>query len=47
MIIICVRRKTEISTEFLPETDLLKMQSEKGIEVFGKEELNKMLEDFE
>ena len=42
-----IYEKTEISTEFLPETDLLKMQSEKGIEVFGKEELNKMLEDFE
>lgn len=39
--------KTEISTEFLPETDLLQMQSEDGIQVFGKEELNKVLEDFE
>ena len=39
--------KTEISTEFLPETDLLQMQSEEGIQVYGKEELNKVLEDFE
>ena len=39
--------KTEISTEFLPETDLLQMQSEDGIKVFSKEELNKVLEDFE
>jgi len=42
-----IYEKTEITTEFLPETDLLKMQTEKGIEVFGKEELNKILEDFE
>lgn len=39
--------KTEISTEFLPETDLIKMQSKEGIQVFGREELNKVLEDFE
>ena len=39
--------KAEISTEFLPETDLLQMQSEEGIQVYGKEELNKVLEDFE
>lgn len=38
---------TDISTEFLPETDLLKMQSDQGIQVNGKEELNKVLEDFE
>ena len=42
-----VYEKTEITTEFLPETDLLKIKSEKGIEVNGKEELNKILEDFE
>ena len=42
-----IYEKTEISTEFLPETDLLKIKSEKGIEVFGIEELNKVLEDFE
>ena len=39
--------KTEISTEFLPESDLIQMQSEGGIQVYGKEELNKVLEDFE
>ena len=39
--------KTEISTEFLTETDLLQMKSEEGIQVYGKEELNKVLEDFE
>ena len=39
--------KTEISTEFLPETDLIKIRSEEGIKVYGKEELNKVLEDFE
>ena len=42
-----IYEKTEISTEFLPETDLLKIKSDKGIEVFGCEELNKVLEDFE
>ena len=42
-----IYEETEISTEFLPETDLLQMQSEEGIEVYGKEELNKVLEDFE
>jgi len=42
-----IYEKTEISTEFLPETDLLQMKSEEGIQVYGKEELNKMLEDFE
>ena len=39
--------KTEISTEFLPETDLIQMRSEEGIQVYWKEELNKVLEDFE
>ena len=42
-----IYEKTEISTEFLPETDLLQIQSEEGIQVYGKEELNKVLEDFE
>lgn len=42
-----IYEKTEISTEFLPETDLVQMQSEDGIQVYGKEELNKVLEDFE
>ena len=38
---------TEISTEFLPEPDLIQMQSEDGIQLYGMEELNKVLEDFE
>ena len=42
-----IYEKTQISTEFLPETDLLQMKSEQGIQVYGKEELNKVLEDFE
>lgn len=42
-----IYEKTEISTEYLTETDLMQIQSSKGIEVFGKEELNKVLEDFE
>lgn len=42
-----IYEKTNINTEFLPETDLLQMQSEQGIQVYGKEELNKVLEDFE
>ena len=42
-----IYEKTEISTEYLPETDLLQIQSKNGIEVFGIEELNKVLEDFE
>lgn len=39
--------KTDIITEYLPPIDLMQIQSEKGIQVFGKEELNKVLEDFE
>ena len=42
-----IYEKTEISTEFLPETDLIQMKSGEGIQVHGKEELNKVLEDFE
>lgn len=42
-----IYEETEISTEFLPETDLIRMQSEEGIQVYGKEELKKVLEDFE
>lgn len=42
-----IYEKTEISTEFLPETDLIQIRSEEGIKVYGKEELNKVLEDFE
>lgn len=37
--------KTEIGTEYLTETDLINMQD--GLEIYGKEELNKILEDFE
>jgi uncharacterized protein YpmB len=37
--------KTEISTEYLPETDKIRFQD--GLDAFGKEELNKLLEDFE
>lgn len=36
---------TDISVQYLPEEDLNKLQ--KGIEVVGKEALNKFLEDFE
>jgi len=35
-----VYEKTEISTEFLPETDLLQIKSEEGIQVYGKETLS-------
>ncbi|MCI8655599.1 MAG: hypothetical protein HFJ48_07045 [Clostridia bacterium] len=37
--------KTEIGTEYLTETDLINMQD--GLEIYGKEQLNKILEDFE
>lgn len=36
---------TDISTEYLPETD--KMQMENGIEVNGKQQLNQLIEDYE
>lgn len=39
--------ETEISTEFLTEPDLIQMQSDDGIQLYGIEELNKVLEDFE
>ena len=42
-----MNEETEISTEFLPEPDLIQMQSEDGIQLYGIEELNKVLEDFE
>jgi type III secretory pathway component EscV len=38
-------KTTEISTEFLTETDLIKIEN--GFEVYGKEALNQILEDFE
>lgn len=37
--------ETDISTEFLTETDLIKIDN--GFEVYGKEELNEAIEDFE
>ena len=40
-----VYEKTEISVEYLPETD--KIEIGNGIKVFGKENLNQMLENFE
>lgn len=36
---------TDISVQYLPEEDIAKL--EKGIEVIGRENLNKFLEDFE
>lgn len=38
--------KTEISSEYLTETDLINMQ-DNGLDIYGKEELNKIIEDFE
>ena len=40
-----VYEKTNISSEYLTETDLIKMQD--GLEIYGKEELNQIIEDFE
>lgn len=37
--------KTDISSEYLTETDLINMQG--GLEIYGKEELNQIIEDFE
>lgn len=37
--------KTNISSEYLTETDLINMQD--GLEIYGKEELNQIIEDFE
>lgn len=37
--------RTGISSEYLTETDLLNMQD--GLEIYGKEELNQIIEDFE
>ena len=37
--------KTNISSEYLTEADLINMQD--GLEIYGKEELNKIIEDFE
>ena len=38
-------KKTEISTEYLSKEDVEKL--EEGIDIYGIEELNKLLEDFE
>lgn len=40
-----IYEKTNISSEYLTETDLINMQN--GLEIFGKEELNQIIEDFE
>ena len=40
-----VYEKTEISVEYLTETDKVEIQN--GIRVNGVEELNQLLEDFE
>lgn len=37
--------KTDISSEYLTETDLINMEN--GLDIYGKEELNKIIEDFE
>lgn len=37
--------KTDISTEYLPETD--RLQIERGIEINGKQQLNQLMEDYE
>lgn len=37
--------KTQIGTEYLTQTDLINMQD--GLEIYGREELNKIIEDFE
>lgn len=40
-----IYQKTNISSEYLTETDLLNMQD--GLEIYGEEELNQIIEDFE
>lgn len=40
-----VYEKTNISSEYLTETDLINMQD--GLDIYGKEELNQIIEDFE
>lgn len=40
-----IYERTNISEEYLTETDLINMQN--GLEIYGKEELNKIIEDFE
>lgn len=40
-----IYEKTNISSEYLTETDLINMQD--GLEIYGREELNQIIEDFE
>lgn len=40
-----IYEKTDISTEYLPEVDLLNIEG--GLQIYGKESLNQILEDFE
>lgn len=40
-----IYEKTSIPSEYLTETDLINMQN--GLEIYGKEELNQIIEDFE
>lgn len=40
-----IYEKTDISSEYLTETDLLNMKD--GLEIYGVEELNQVIEDFE
>lgn len=40
-----IYEKTNISSEYLTDTDLINMQD--GLEIYGKEELNQIIEDFE
>ena len=40
-----VYEKTNISSEYLTDTDLINMQD--GLEIYSKEELNQVIEDFE
>ena len=41
-----IYEKTNISSEYLTETDLINIKND-GLDIYGKEELNKLIEDFE
>lgn len=41
-----IHEKTNISSEYLTQTDLISIENG-GLDVYGKEELNKIIEDFE
>ena len=41
-----IYEKTNISSEYLTKTDLISIENG-GLDVYGKEELNKLIEDFE